>query len=307
MRRNLAKIISILMMILLFASIFAGCQKTQNVGSSQQKYPMTITDFSGASVTINKKPERIISVVPSSTEILFALGLGDKIVGVSDFDDYPKDVESKPRVGGFSNPNLEKIIGLKPDVIFVGTPFGKENAEKLKSMGITVILAEAKSFDQIYDSISLIGKVTDTEAKAKELIDGMKAKVEEIKNKVKDKEKPRVYFVVSLGKSNWTAGKGTFIDEIINLAGGENVASDVNGWAEYSIEKIVEKNPQVIITTNHGASIEDIKKAEGYKKTDAVKNNKVFMVDENTVVRPSNRIVVGLEEIAKVLHPEAFK
>lgn len=307
MRRNLARIFSVVMAIFLFASIFAGCQKTQNVSSSQQKYPMTLSDFSGASVTITKKPERIISVVPSTTEILYALGLGDKLVGVSDFDDYPEDVKSKPKVGGFSNPNLEKIISLKPDVIFVGTPFGKENAEKLKSMGITVILAEAKSFDQIYDSIDLIGKVTGTEEKARELIESMKAKIEEIRNKVKDKEKPRVYFVVSLGKSNWTAGKGTFIDEVINLAGGENVAADVDGWAEYSIEKIVEKNPQIIITTNHGASIEDIKKAEGYKKTDAVKNNRVFMVDENTVVRPSNRIVLGIEEVAKVLHPDVFK
>jgi iron complex transport system substrate-binding protein len=179
--------------------------------------------------------------------------------------------------------------------------------ESLEKMGIPVVMLEAKSIDQIYQSIKIIGQITGTEKKGEELIKQMQDKIKEINDKVKELPKVSVFYLVSLD-GNWTAGKGTFIDELINLAGGKNVAEDVNGWAQYSVEELVKKNPDVIITSPHAGDVKDIKNMAGYKDTNAVKNDKVFVISNDDIIsRASNRIVLGLEEIAKFLHPEAFK
>ncbi|AIS51514.1 ABC-type Fe3+-hydroxamate transport system, periplasmic component [Thermoanaerobacter kivui] len=275
----------------------------------KSQFPLKITDFLGREVTIEKEPQRIVSLAPSITELIYALGAGNKVVGVTDFDNYPPEVKDVPKVGGFKGPNIEAITAQKPDIIFASTLSGKEQMESLEKMGIPVVMLEAKNIDQIYQSIKLIGQITGTEKKGEELIKEMQDKIKEINDKVKDLPKVSVFYLVSLD-GNWTAGKGTFIDELINLAGGENVADDVNGWAQYSVEELVKKNPDVIIASSMGGkvNIEDIKKMAGYKDTNAVKNGKVFVVSNDDIIsRASNRIVLGLEEIVKFLHPEAFK
>jgi iron complex transport system substrate-binding protein len=271
------------------------------------QFPLKVTDFLGREVTIEKEPQRIVSLAPSTTELIYALGAGNKVVGVTDFDNYPPEVKDVPKVGGFKGPNVEAITAQKPDIIFASTLSGKEQMESLEKMGIPVVMLEAKNIDQIYQSIKIIGQITGTEKKGEELIKQMQDKIKEINDKVKDLPKVSVFYLVSLD-GNWTAGKGTFIDELINLAGGKNVAEDVNGWAQYSVEELVKKNPDVIITSPHAGDVKDIKNMAGYKDTNAVKNDKIFVISNDDIIsRASNRIVLGLEEIAKFLHPEAFK
>jgi len=271
------------------------------------QFPLKVTDFLGREVTIEKEPQRIVSLAPSTTELIYALGAGNKVVGVTDFDNYPPEVKDVPKVGGFKGPNVEAITAQKPDIIFASTLSGKEQMESLEKMGIPVVMLEAKNIAQIYQSIKIIGQITGTEKKGEELIKQMQDKIKEINDKVKELPKVSVFYLVSLD-GNWTAGKGTFIDELINLAGGKNVAEDVNGWAQYSVEELVKKNPDVIITSPHAGNVKDIKNMAGYKDTNAVKNDKIFVISNDDIIsRASNRIVLGLEEIAKFLHPEAFK
>ena len=271
------------------------------------QFPLKVTDFLGREVTIEKEPQRIVSLAPSTTELIYALGAGNKVVGVTDFDNYPPEVKDVPKVGGFKGPNVEAITAQKPDIIFASTLSGKEQMESLEKMGIPVVMLEAKNIAQIYQSIRIIGQITGTEKKGEELIKQMQDKIKEINDKVKDLPKVSVFYLVSLD-GNWTSGKGTFIDELINLAGGKNVAEDVNGWAQYSVEELVKKNPDVIITSPHAGDVKDIKNMAGYKDTNAVKNDKIFVISNDDIIsRASNRIVLGLEEIAKFLHPEAFK
>ncbi|SHF07781.1 iron complex transport system substrate-binding protein [Caldanaerobius fijiensis DSM 17918] len=270
-------------------------------------YPLKVTDFTGRNVEISKKPERIVSLAPSNTEIIFTIGAGKNVVGVTDFDDYPPEVKSIDKVGGFKGANVEAIAAKKPDVVFAATTISKEEVEKIQSLGIPVVISEAQSFNQIYDSISLIGKITDRNEEAEKLISQMKQKVSEITDKVKDKDKVKVYYAVQVGQQNWTAGKGTFIDEIIDMAGGINVASDIKGWAQYSLEKLAKDNPQVILTSPHAGDIKNLNKMQGYKDLDAVKENKVIAINDNIISRPGPRIIQGLEAVAKALHPDAFK
>ncbi|KHO61231.1 iron ABC transporter substrate-binding protein [Thermoanaerobacter sp. YS13] len=309
----------LLALLVIFALMFSLAACSTNIATKPEntsqtatetvktQFPLKVTDFLGREVTIDKKPQRIVSLAPSTTELIYALGAGNKVVGVTDFDNYPPEVKDVPKVGGFKGPNVEAITAQKPDIIFASTLSGKEQMESLEKMGIPVVMLEAKNIDQIYQSIRIIGQITGTEKKGEELIKQMQDKIKEINDKVKDLPKVSVFYLVSLD-GNWTAGKGTFIDELINLAGGKNVAEDVNGWAQYSVEELVKKNPDVIITSPHAGNVKDIKNMAGYKDTNAVKNDKIFVISNDDIIsRASNRIVLGLEEIAKFLHPEAFK
>ena len=269
-------------------------------------FPMVVTDFEEREVAIQRAPERIVTLAPGITEILFELGLGENVVGVTDYDNYPEEVFSVPKVGDFQGPNMEAIAAQKPDIIFASTLSGKNSMEALQRLGIPVLVLEAKSIDQIYNSIEIIGKITGKTAKGDALIADMKERMADIQERVSAYPRKRVFYIVDTN-GNFTAGRGTFIDHLINLAGGENVAADSEGWAQYSMERIAEKNPEVIISAAHAGNMEALYRLPGYSGTDAVKNGRVYVIsDDNIISRTSYRIVQGLEEIAKFLHPDAF-
>jgi len=272
----------------------------------KELFPLTVTDFLEKEITIEQEPKRIVSLAPSVTELIFALGAGDKVVGVTEYDTYPEEVKDIAKVGGFEGPNIELITAQKPDLVFASNLSGKEEMETIEKMGIPVVMIEARSIDDIYKSIEIIGKITDTEEKGKEIIEEMKNRIQEISDKVKDKPKVKVYNLVDIN-GNWTGGKGTFIHEIINLAGGTNIAEDLEGWVQYSIEELVRKNPDVIVMPSYAGDVDSIKNMEGFKDTNAVKNDNIYVVSNDDLIsRATNRIVLGLEEIAKFLHPEVF-
>lgn len=307
----------ILLLIIALSFSLTACSKEDNSAKTsneaegngetvKSQFPLTITDFLGREITIEKEPERIVSLVPSVTELIFAVGAGDRVVGVTDYDTYPEEVKDLPKVGGVKGPNIELITAQEPDIVFASTLSGKEEMETLEKMGIPVLVIEAKSIDNIYESIEILGKITNKEEKAQTIVNEMKSKIQEISNKVKDRPKIKVFPLIDIN-GNWTAGSGTFIHELINLAGGQNIAEDTEGWVQYSIEELVRKNPDAIIMPSYAGDVETIKNMEGYKETNAVKNNNIYVVSNDDIIsKPSNRIVLGLEEIAKFLHPEVF-
>jgi len=300
-----------IVVMLLISIIATGCfggrseVKRPEAGLNKAAEPyMVITDFLGREIIINNHPERIVSLAPSCTEILFALGAGDSVVGVTDYDDYPEEVKELPKVGDFDGPNMELIAAQQPDIVFASSLSGKESMEALESLGIPVAMLEARRIEQIYQSIEFIGQITGKPLAGQTLIADMKGSIEAIAKQAAGRPKPRVFYLVDL-TGNFSAGSGTFIDELITMAGGTNIAGDTQGWVQYSIEKLVEKNPEVIIAAPHSGNIESLKNLAGYRETDAVKYGRIFVIsDDNIISRSSHRIVQGLKEIAGFLHPE---
>lgn len=271
-------------------------------------YPLTIKDDSGTEVTISKKPERIVSIIPSTTEVVFALGLGDQVVGVTDNDNYPEAVKTKEKVGGFEL-NIEKIASLKPDLIVGGAEITGKAVASLRKLGLTVVAVEPKSIQDVYQSIELIGKATDTVAKANEVVSGMKAQEEQVTKVLADlkpEDKPKVW--VELDDTFYTVGKGSFIDQMVSEAGGINIAGNDEGYPQYSAEKVIQANPNVMLLNYNYVekAVEKAKARASWKSVDAIKNNKVFELTPDLVSRPGPRITEGLLQIAKFLHPDKF-
>lgn len=305
-KRNLRSIL--LIMAMLFA--FAGCGKNTEKSelSKSEGYPMTIVDSYEREVVIEEEPQTVVSVAPNITEAIYAIGAGDKLIGRTDYCDYPAEVSDVESVGSLTDPSIEKIVELDPDIVVASTHFQKEVLEKLEEAGIkVVVLYGEESFEGVYETIDKLGKVMNREANAQEVVDGMKAKVEDVKSKVEGLEKPSVYYVVGYGESgDFTATKETFIAQMIEMAGGTNAADDAEGW-KYSLEKLVEKDPDVLVCSKYFDSKAGIESANGYSDLRAVKEGKLYEIDNNKLDRQGPRLADGLEELAELLHPEAFK
>ncbi|HRS22339.1 MAG TPA: cobalamin-binding protein, partial [Clostridia bacterium] len=244
---------------------------------------------------------------PSTTEILFALGAGDRVVGVTSYCDYPEEAKKVEKIGDYDEPSMELIRKVQPDVVLAGY-VKEETAEALEKMGIPVIITEAEDFDTIYHSIKLVGEITGTAAEAEAIVNGMRSKISEIEAKTKDKGKPRVFYLVWKDPL-FTAGSKTFINDVIKAAGGINVAEKVEGWANYSAEEMIKDNPDMLIaalhSTDEGMTREDLSGDRLFSLLECVKQGKVYiMPDDNIISRPGPRIVQAIEDMSKVLHGE---
>lgn len=277
-------------------------------------YPLTVKDATGLELTFEKAPERIVSTSPSETEILFALGLDDKIYGVSDFDDYPKEALTKSKVGGVSKPNEEAIIAADPDLVIGGISMKDDIVEKFRGLGLTLYKTEPKKLDDILNNILQIGIITNTQEKAEELVAQMKKDIDAVTEAaatLKDEEKKKVYIEFSPG---WTVGKGEFMDELITLAGGINIASDMEGWNAINEEKVIQDNPDVILYT---AEVVDEKSGKplaelitsrnGWEKISAIQDGNLTGIEGNIMSRPGPRITDALTQMAEAIYPELFK
>jgi iron complex transport system substrate-binding protein len=315
MKKSMKKLITaILASVIMFT--FAACNnsnKENNSGEVQQeasvtKYPYTAKDSEGKEVIIESEPKKIISAAPSITELIYALGKGDELVGRTDYCDYPEEAKNVQSIGSLTDPNIEKIIELKPDVVVASTHFKDDVAKKLEDLGIKiVVLYNANDFDGAYDTINTLGQIVNAQDKAEEVVSGMKKKIEDIKEIVKGKETPKVYYVVGFGKDgDFTATGDTFISQMLEMAGGNNIAKDASGWA-YSLEKIIENDPEYIIISKNYGMKEQFISTEGYKQLSAVKNNRVIEIDNNLLDRQGPRLAEGIETLAKILHPDLFK
>ncbi|AHL22068.1 ABC transporter substrate-binding protein [Thermococcus nautili] len=271
-------------------------------------YPITVKDFANRTVTIKEEPKRVVSLAPAVTEDLYYLGLLDRVVGDTGYEDWPPEVKNITSVGGYgAYASLEKIASLKPDLIIADNAvlYKQGYLESLEKIAPVIIVAP-KSLDEIPRAIELLGKVFNREDKAKEVIDEFNAKVDAMKELMKDQPKVKVFYVI-WNKPLMTAGGNTFISDVISIAGGVNIFNDTKNWPQVSLEEVLARNPDVIILTPHcGMTVEEAYKL--FAGTNAVKNGHVYMIEnENDLIHPSPRLIRGIETMARILHPDAFK
>jgi iron complex transport system substrate-binding protein len=288
-----------------------GCQtgsltnEESPVDPGDVRYPLTIKDQAGNNVTISKIPERIISLVPSNTEILFAIGAGKKVVGVTTNDDYPKEVKNLPKVGDMTI-NAEKVVAQKPDIIFASSLNGKETIDKLKKLGLTVFVLDANTIKGVYQSIDLAGQVTNQLHDSDKLIGKMESEKLQIFREVTQakKDKPVTVWLES-DPSLFTAGTGTLLNELVSLAGGDNVAKNLAGWPQVSSEQVVKWNPEVIVSMYGDTSV--IQNRSGWNTIQAVQSKRITSIDPNIISRPGPRIVEAMRQLAKTFYPGQVK
>ncbi|MDM5210065.1 ABC transporter substrate-binding protein [Peribacillus sp. NJ4] len=317
------KIFGLILVMLLTAGMMVGCSEATNEGKEKQEtnhakqevFPITIKDATGEKVTIEQKPKKIVSLIPSNTEVVFALGLGKKVVGVSDYDNYPEETKEIEKVGGMEM-NTEMIVSLKPDLVLAHASSAhnsNEGLQQLKDAGIDVLVVnDAQSFDQVYDSIDMIGQATGEHEKAKGIVTDMKTKLKDIQEKaksVKEADRKTVFVEVSPSPEIYTPGKNTFMNEMLQIISAENAAAELDGWAKIDEESMIAANPDVIITT-YGYYTKDavsqVKGRKGWQDVNAVKDDQVFDVHSDLVTRSGPRLIEGVEELAKSVYPNLF-
>ncbi|MCX7912794.1 MAG: ABC transporter substrate-binding protein [Dehalococcoidales bacterium] len=273
-----------------------------------------VIDQLGRTVNIKAtKPERIVSLAPSNTEILFALGLGERVVGVTEYCTYPPEAQAKPKVGGFSTPNIEQIINLNPDLILAANIHKAQVIPQLEARGLTVVALSPDTVDEVLEAITLVGKVTGATKEAEKLVNDMQARIRKVTEKtagLSPEQKRRVLEIV------WhdplmAAGAGTLHDELITMAGGINIARELSGYATISLETVIAANPEVMIADIGMGEGEDLPlqfllTEPRLATTDARINSRVYAIDVEMVSHPGPRTADALEKLAGLIHPELF-
>jgi iron complex transport system substrate-binding protein len=275
-----------------------------------ESFPITIMDDSGVKITITEAPQRIISLAPSSTEILFAVGAGDQVVGVTDFCDYPYNfadwiAEGKmSTIGNYWQPAIEPIIALEPDLILAsGGGASDEVADKLRGLGYNVIMLDPATLSDVLYNIDIIGKATGHANKATDLLTSLQARIDVITSKVTGiSDKPKVYIEI-WDDPLMASAKGSYIDDILTIVGGINIFADATtSYPIVSSDVVISKNPDIILTESG-----NVADRAGWSNINAVINNKVYdRGSDATYIRPGPRLVDALEELAKIVHPEIF-
>jgi iron complex transport system substrate-binding protein len=261
----------------------------------------------GRRVRIPARAARIVSLAPSITETVFVLGAGERLVGVTDYCDYPPEAARKPRVGGISTPSFEAILALRPDLVLATSESNRaEHVERLTALGLPVYVIRPLDFETVLDSIERIGGVLGRTAEARARVDSMRRDADAIAHAVGGVPRPRVLYVV------WpnpliAPGRGTLITELLQRAGGESVTgAEPLPYPRLSLETVVERRPDRIIVGRHGqGSVEDLLRGwERLGAVAAVREGRVYAVDGDLVHRPGPRMIEALRSLARVIHPE---
>ncbi len=273
-----------------------------------------VTDQLGRVVAFEQVPQRIISIAPSNTEIVFALGLEDKLVAVTDYCDYPPEAKEKPSIGSYSTPSIEEIVARYPDLILATSIHEKKIIPQLEEQGLTVLALSPSNLSEVMAAITLIGRVTGKEAEAAGVVAGIQARMKAVTDKTDSlpaERRPRVFYTV------WhdplmTSGSGTIQDELIQKAGGTNIAAGLNDFVDISLESVLDANPEIMIAgVSHGngqsLNFQFISTESRLAGTAARQNDRVYAIDGNLTSRPGPRLVEGLEQFAEFLHPELFQ
>lgn len=305
-----------ILLLLLIAAILPLCSSkpAEEHTSFNLTEILNATPVDDTGYTINEgNPQRIVSLAPSNTEILFAIGAGDRVVGVTDYCNYPPEVVEKKKkgelvsIGGYTTINIEKVVSLKPDLVVATYGNGIENIETLRRMGLTVIAFDPKSVEDVMKDIILIGVATGEKENATKLVQEMLERIEKVRESVKDKPKVRVAYILWYDPI-WVSGKNTFIDEVIRLAGGENVFN-FDGWRTVSVEDLIAANPDVIIVSSGSGMgggkdvvYEWVVSDDRLSGIKAVKEGRVYVVDADIINRPSYRLAEAIEVVADLIH-----
>jgi iron complex transport system substrate-binding protein len=304
-------ILTITLAFLVVAAIScAGLTQTTALTPNVSKYPLEIVDRMDRVVTVPTKPGRIISLSTSNTEILFALGAGNSVVGVDDsskqdLEENISELQEISAVGSYVQINVEKVVELQPDLV-LAVPYQKQTIERLETLGLPVVVLEATSIESVLTTIELIGTIIDREEEASILLSSLRQRLENIKKKTSELiEKPTVLY---LYEPLWIAGSGTMADDLLQIGGGVNIFSEVDGAKEVDMETIISRDPQVIFCVQgYAATLEYIMGETRLNGVAAIKNGRVYGIQANLVDIPGPRIIDALELIARYLHPELFE
>jgi len=268
----------------------------------------TFKDFLNREITINYPPKRIVSLAPSVTEMLFAIGLDKEIVGVTRHCNYPPKAKKIKKIGDFWNPSIELITGLKPDLVVTpAAGHNKPKIDKLTSLGIKCFVVNPQKINQLLKTMDVLSEVTGKQKVGKKKVNELKKRVRHIDKKVKKiptKMRKKVFYALD-ERNLWTAGDGTFIDDLIKRAGGINIAEGKKGWYRYELEKLIVDDPDVILTGISGKQTKEQVIAlwkEKLSYLSAVKNNQICLIDEDTLSRSGPRAIDALEELFEFLY-----
>jgi len=302
------------MQLVTYVLIILSLLTVVTIGCGQPPPPGNVVDGLGRTVNIEQIPQRIISLAPSNTEILFALGLGDRVVGVTEYCNYPEEAKAKPKVGGFSTVDIERVVYLEPDLILATQIHSQTVIPALEELGLTVLALTPASLDELMSNITLVGKITGQDKPASNLVDDLGGRIETVASKTQDlalNQRPRVFFL-TWHDPLWTRGKDSLADDIISKAGGQNIAYDLSGDKTIDLETVLHRDPQVIIAAFNMGTGEDlpwqyVRTEPRLKSTEALLNNRVYEIDGDLIHRPGPRLVEALEQVAQFIHPELFK
>lgn len=259
----------------------------------------SVVDELGRTVNVRSSPSRIVSLAPSVTETLFALGLGDRIVGVTSYCNYPPEAETKERVGDTQRPGIEKIIALKPDLVIIVTASQLEQfVTRLDDLGVPVYVSNPSNVEDVLESIDRLGELTGSAERARYLSSSLRARIEAVRARVSQQPQPKVLMILG-NEPLITVGGTSFINDLITRAGGRSISSDEkNDYPQYSLESAVAKQPEVIFLQSGEPDL-----PERLKQTPAARAGRVYQLDSDLLLRPGPRIVDGLEQMASRIHP----
>ena len=268
-----------------------------------------VVDSLGRQVEVPNSPQRIVSLAPSLTETLFALGLGNRVVGVTDYCQHPSEAMTKAKVGGIINPSLERIVSLRPDLVFVTSEGNKyEIIEQLSRFHIPAFSITPKTLEGVLESIQLMGRAAGAEAAARQLVAQLAGRIQQVKLRVQGRPVPRVLVLYDT-KPVVTGGRHTYPTGLIAAAGGRSIAAGLQQeWPRLNIEFVIQADPEILVLAampDSHKTAEELKTLPGWKMTTAVRSQRIFAVDD-AINQPGPRLIDGLEQLARLIHPEAF-
>jgi iron complex transport system substrate-binding protein len=273
-----------------------------------------VTDGLGREVILDEPAQRIVSIAPSNTEILYAIGAGSQVIGRDEISDYPEEALELTSIGStYGELNTEAILALDPDLVLAATITTPEQVQTLEALDVPLyLLPNPMTFDELFDNLLVVGELTGRQEEAQQLVDELNTRVDRVLEKTVDVDDVSVFYEVdgTDPTAPWTTGSGTFQDVLIGMAGGENVAADIAGWGQMSLEELVTRDPEVIIF-GQGAwvptTVESLAERAGWSDITAVQGSSVYGIDTNWVDRPGPRLVLALERMAEAIHPELFE
>jgi iron complex transport system substrate-binding protein len=276
--------------------------------------PIILVDSLGREVVLDGPAQAIISLAPSNTELLFAVGAGDQVIAREDFSNYPEAVLELPSIGNTQEQNLEEIVRLQPDLVLAADVNAPEHIKAIENLGITVFsLANPSDLEGLYENMRIVAKLTGHEAETEIWIENARQRVTTIMETLQQAETtPTVFYELDSTDPTkpWTSGAGTFIDTLITMAGGQNIASGMNtAWAQFSQEELILQDPQIILLGDAmwGITPEMVSERPGWEQLTAVVENRVLPFNDDLVSRPGPRLIDGLEALARAIHPDLFK
>ncbi len=307
MRSRFVTLLAVLLLTL--ASCGGAISVTPSPSVTASPFPASLTDFQSRSVTVPARPDRLVSIGPSITAFLFALGAGPRVVGVDDFSDEPAEAATREHVGGIKV-NFEKVVALKPDLVFT-VKFSDGTIEKLQSASLNVLVVDPQSVSDVAKTATLLGKAVGADGEA--LARSIQQRVDAVKTKTATvATRPRVYHEIDASDPAkiFTVGPGSYINDLIDIAGGVNIAARAaSAYPQLSAEEILRSDPEIIVLAAdaYSAKPSDVAARQGWSVIAAVKNGRVFSIEPNLINRPGPRVGEAAEAYAKLVHPEFFR